>query len=48
MRSIAEQIQAELHFTNDALATSCTLIVPGVPKIRTQIIALAHPSTTPQ
>jgi two-component sensor histidine kinase len=48
MRSIAEQIQAELHFTNDALGTSCTLIVPDVPKIPTQIIALAHPSTTPQ
>lgn len=48
MRSIAEQIQAELHFSNDALGTSCTLIVPGVPKIPTQIIALAHPSTTPQ
>jgi two-component sensor histidine kinase len=34
MRSLAEQIQAELRFTNDALGTSCTLIVPGLPKTK--------------
>jgi two-component sensor histidine kinase len=41
MRSLAKQIQAELHFTNDALGTSCTLIVPGVPK------TIAHPWPAP-
>jgi two-component sensor histidine kinase len=37
MRALAKQIHAELHFTNDALGTSCTLIVPGVPKTNSNL-----------
>ena len=40
MRSLAEQIQAELRFTNDALGTSCTLIVPDFPKPKSNLIQI--------